>query len=78
MMDKDELKPGLLIQQANILYKVSSLYDQTFTASQELPVPTRTRVHRFSYDDLFSFSPCSTQMFKRYERNYPTNPPNAA
>jgi hypothetical protein len=69
---RHDLKPGLLIEQLGhrTLYKVSTIYEATFTATVVYPVQPRTKVHRFSFDEALAFGAPSKKLLKAYDESY--------
>lgn len=64
----EDLAPHLLIQDGQVLYQVSELYDGYFTASQVLPTPGRTRVVTFPYESLPSLRHPGPKKVRDYEQ----------
>lgn len=73
-MDKDALRPGLLMQHKQTLLKVSNVYDRTFTATV-LWEPGRgrlakTAVRTYMLDAVMDCHDPSTQILNKYEDTY--------
>lgn len=62
-----ELAPLLLMQRGGELYKVSTLYEDRFTAELIYPMPPRTTVRSFPLDERSLFCEPSTQILNKAE-----------
>ena len=69
-MTKDELTKNQLVQDGQTLYKVSEFYDNSVTASVEYPIPRRTTVHRFTFDQIARWHEPSQALLNAYDRFY--------
>lgn len=67
---KENLKTGLLLfhKQHEVIYRVSETYANYFTGAVSFPIPDRTTVHHFDYDELKRFRFITNDEFAAYNR----------
>jgi len=70
MIAPETFKPNMLVEHltTGIVYKLSGAYALSFTATQVYPIPGRTTVHAFAWNEGNQFREPSNRRMAEYER----------